>query len=533
LKIMESVNKKTPWYTTAIFMVLAAAFLLTSFQQGLFSFLQPVILSIGSRSIRKSEYQRLIAQKQAVYALYHQEPLSGEQLLSILIDELILSEELNSLDIKVSEKSAANALHENPRFLDQSQNFSNEKLQKFLRQYGITIKQLIEEQRFKMAASYFKSALMAPVFAPKVLKTLIFQGLFQERGGSYQSLTFDQIDTKKIPEPTQEDLKKIYNSESIVLPERRSYGVLRLSLKMLAAQIEVSEKELKEYHARHFVGHDLNKHKEMILQNLRNKKATERLETLLEKIEDALGAGQSLKSIAKSENLPFTTLETDDQGRDHEGKIPAFLSFGSTAEQSEALKAQFMKNVFNLKISQEAELFTLSEGESFFVMTNKILPAETLSFEKAKKILKTKWIDKKKKEKTEELLRKIQVQPNLKSATQLLPPMTINSPVKGVPETVRKGLFSVPIPTQKLKLEGPDRKSVSGLKNSYITSDARQSFLIFVDRISLPIFASFSEQQKKDFESFADEQTQRMIWMSFISSLRQKHPIKLSADAFQ
>jgi hypothetical protein len=511
--IVDLFQKKTSWYATAVFSVLAVAFLVTSFQGGSWRFFQPVVISMGKKSIRLDEFQRLLAQKQAMNRLMGRFT-PKEILMRLFVDDQLLSIEMEKMGIDISQKSAIESLKKNRFFFNKKGEFSEKNLQTFLRESGISLKQLIEEERKRIAIRYLKEALLAQISLPSDLVKLMSEGIFQERSGGYRSFPLIQGKTPTAS-PSEKDLQDLFQSlKEVVAPPVRSYQILRLSPTLWQKTIQVSDQEIRQYHTLYMASTPLEASRQEIVKKLKAKKAQEKMEKLIVKVEDGLGAGKTLKQIAEQEQLPLYQVTTDRQGQMQDGEKSPLLSFEELGPEAKAFQVELLDKIFQLPVGQDPDLLSFPQGENLFIQVSKSLPEKKLSYTEALPRLKILW---EKEFFKKSLLKEAEDFRKKKGKTGMTPcvSMTLNSKNEDVPTVVKEALFS-------LELNG-----------SRIVSDDKALYVVELNKIVPPQLDALSKKEKADLKSIALQEIRRICWECYLQSLRRSYPLGINAEKLE
>lgn len=505
--------KKTPWYVTAVFIVLAIAFLVSSFRGSGWKLFQPPIITVGNVAIKADEFRKAFSLKRAYAALRgSRRPLDFRMMLNEVTVDKMVDLELTRLGIEVSYQSALESLQKNPAFLNNNGVFSQKKFETFLREAGLSIYQLVEAEKKNLAANYLRDAVCAQIQAPGPLATLVAQALFQERTGGYKVFPFSEA-TLNHPIPTEDDLKKLFQKDPVITPVQARYVILRISPELLAPSVDISEADVKEYHNLRDPKADYNTVRDQLKHQLQKQRAIEKVGKLLVEIDERLGAGESLSSIAQHYNLPLYELTTDQKGYEAEGMLASALVFEEYGDQGPLLREAFLQRVFQMAPDHDPELIPLPLGENMFVAVQKIIPEKKLSYEEARPYLHKKWLMQEQKKAVLAAAEAFRKKLSQKRETlSLLPPMTLTGRLNGVPVLVKEALF---------RLEP---------KHSMVISNENAAYVVELHEVTQLPPKDIPQGELRGIQEFTTKELQRLAWECYLINLKKKYPASFNTQ---
>lgn len=379
------VSSKKSSYVTLIFILLGIAFIVTSFDNPL-NFFQPTVVSLGGHHIKRREFRNLLAWEYAQGS-----SPTFPALLSKLINNELVDLEAQQMGIQVSQQAARASFQKKPLFLDETGHFQEKKFQAFLTGSGLSLNQMLEQEKKYLRRKRLKEALMTQVTPPTLLVRLTERGAFQERVGAYKEFSLKKVGHSS----SDKELKDLFEAHPIKDPEYRTYSILDLSI---ARGLPKSQ-----------------------------------FEQLMVHIEDDLGAGRSLEDIITRHKLQAYTkkVTTDAQGRN-----PLGLQLDPKDNQSVLTQA------FSLSSEEGPKPIHLPPSRFVVIQVERTIPPKTLSFEEAKPRLEKVWQEKKQQEQMFEEAKAFANSP-IVPHMKLTPSLSLNQSEPSVPPIVKEALFQL------------------------------------------------------------------------------------------
>lgn len=311
-------------FVNVILGVLAFVMIATSFDRNPISaLLQPVVLSVGSYTIRRDEFQILMRHEYAQRELTSSN-ISGVAFLENIANNTLWDMETKSLGIRISHEQARRVLLAHPYFF-QNGKFDAQKFNQWMGRYNLSLEQCIQYEKRRLEREYLQNALAALTPLPALVKNLATKGFFQKRSGFYKA--FLPQTNKKPPAPSEKQLQAIYaeNARLFQVPERRHVAVLTLE----PAQFQ---------------------------------------EATFQQIEDALDSGQTLTQIEQKHHLKLQILNIDAQGK------------GSALPWSSQRTQSILKHIFSLPSGHAVQMIRLSDKHYLWIKIERIEPKRQLSY---------------------------------------------------------------------------------------------------------------------------------------------------------
>ncbi len=213
---------------------------------------QTHVAKVDGKKISNAEFSRL------VQTYLQREKIPPAEAARAGIPMQILQQEINGrlfaraaydLGIIPDDATAARQIKQLIAPLTQKGASQKDALTQFLRAYGMSEKQLVATIKSDVATEFLASLLSSGVSVPKQLLDDALQYRHEWRRGEY--FTLSAADVEKVGEPSEEDLKKAYQSMSakFMLPETRTIGVLTLNKKSLGvSDAKISDADVRAYY---------------------------------------------------------------------------------------------------------------------------------------------------------------------------------------------------------------------------------------------------------------------------------------------
>jgi len=169
-----------------------------------------------------------------------------QQVLSRLIGQAALDSHVKDLGLKVSDKTVAQAIANNPAFKDGRGNFSRSQFQSILFQSGITEQAYVQSERSSLLRGQIGRIIDTGIAPPEILLKTLFNYQAEQRQVSYFKVTAAAAGS--VGEPTDSQITEYYNKnkDNFKAPEYRQISVLSVQPSDVADTIEVTEEELKQ-----------------------------------------------------------------------------------------------------------------------------------------------------------------------------------------------------------------------------------------------------------------------------------------------
>ncbi|HQS84196.1 MAG: hypothetical protein B7Y25_04680 [Alphaproteobacteria bacterium 16-39-46] len=428
------------WVSKALLVLLIGSFGIW----GITDFLRPkfrsdVVATVGKETItRVLFYQSLRNEMSRIRAQMGDEidknpellPMVSSQVLTNLIQESLLRQELKNLNLFVSDETLKEIVQSEDSFRDENGQFSKKKFDSLLAHQGISESHYLSMIKKDLQKRFLIKAVIQGVKMPENILNPLVEQLKETRSLSVATLVasvFPIVET-----PSDEELSAFYaeHDQLFILPEVRDLSVVLLDPKTYEAQIKNAEPSLqKEERSQKVLGQIYQAGKE---------------------IQDALASGSTLIEIANAMNLPFATIQkvtVTGQGEDGSSKIGPKVGLFTEDMVSQA---------FELGEGNESDLTELGDGRFYIVVVDRIDPQAVPSFETVKDKVLEKYKDmlrmKVALKKAKSFMDRVQKGESLqkiaqenKLAFQDLPTVSLLSPPKNLSEDFLIKLFSQPI----------------------------------------------------------------------------------------
>ncbi len=521
--------KKPQWYVTAVFGALAMAFIVTSFQYIPLNFLQPAVLSVGGHAVRLLEFRQAVARKMDLLRAHKYNPAHLKDfLIKEIAEEKALALEMEKLGIRVSKKYAREKLQE--KFQDTRGKFDESLLKKYRERYGLTVPQMIREEQYRIGVERLRKALLQHVPEHTPIVSLAVKGFFQKRQGYYYAFSFSE--EKVTASPSEKELKELFAQGALHAPEYRTYTFIHFSPETLAKEMTVSSQDIED-EVKKMGSHEKNP-QEKAEKTLRLHKAVKKAEDLFVRIEEDIGAGDTLEKIAKHYNLPLYVTTTDARGRAPKGKKnEAFLMQIEDDHERNHVQKELVQKVFASNKDQDPEWIQTTSGNTIFSVVQDVTPEREYTYEEVRPLLEKKWRTEKQKNAcitkakhvAEEMSRQKAAYKDMNDTSGLnigrkmpseafVPPLGLQdiNQEKIIPLPVKKALFHL---TEKSAVTVVDKKIV---------------YVVFLDRIDnggVSEKPGMGEGEVGEVAYLMQRELEGFFWSCYVESLKKKYPLSV------
>jgi len=213
------------------------------------------LATVGKTDISPYEYQRVFrvetrALSQRLGRTIDQAQARAlgldRQVLSRLIGQAALDNHVTELGLRVSDKSIANNIANNPAFKDGSGNFSRSQFQAILFQNGITEQAYVASERSSLLRRQIGRIIETGINPPDFLLKTLYNYQAEKRQVSYFNVPATAAGT--IPAPTDAQISTFFDQHKseFKAPEYRKITVLSVQPTDVADTIEVTDEDLKQ-----------------------------------------------------------------------------------------------------------------------------------------------------------------------------------------------------------------------------------------------------------------------------------------------
>ncbi|MBS0185244.1 MAG: SurA N-terminal domain-containing protein [Proteobacteria bacterium] len=496
------------WVSKALLILLIGSFGIW----GITDFLRPkfrsdVVATVGKETItRVLFYQSLRNEMSRIRSQMGDEidknpkllMMISSQVLTNLIQESLLRQELKNLNLFISDETLKDIVHSEDAFRDENGQFSKKKFDVLLAHQGVSESYYLSMIKKDLQKRFLIKAVIQGVKMPENMLTPFVEQLKETRSLSVAVLPISIFPIVEVP--SEEELRSFYdaNNELFMLPEVRDLSVVIIDAKTYEDQLKSTEPSLqKEERAEKALG--------MVYQAGKE-------------IQDAFASGSTLMEISNSMNLPFATIQKvtiTGQGEDGVSKI---------GPKAGLFTEDMLKQAFELGEGNESDLIELGKGRFYIVVVDRIDPQAIPPFErvkdkvieKYKDVLRMKLALKKAKELMEKLqkgqsLQKIAQENNL--SYQDFPNVSFLSPPKNLSEDFLIKLFSQPVGGAAMSMT-PQEIKIGQVK-----------------KISPNTFKD-SKKIEENIKRIQDEFVEDFI-NQFMSVLQEEFPVEVNASVFE
>ena len=169
------------------------------------------------------------------------------QVLSQLVAETTLDQEVKALHLGISNAEIASRITSDPNFRGVNGAFDRQRFEEIIRDAGYTEQRFVEEQRRVILRRQLALSIGGVQRVPQTAMQAINRYQNEKRGIAY--LTLDTAQAGDIPAPTPEVLQKYFDERKILFraPEYRKITLLAMSAADLAKPDQVSDADAKKY----------------------------------------------------------------------------------------------------------------------------------------------------------------------------------------------------------------------------------------------------------------------------------------------
>jgi len=269
-----------------------------------------VLATVGKTKISPFEYQRefraelrALSQRLGRSIDPSQARALGldRQVLSRLIAQAALNSHASELGLKISDKTVAENIANNPAFKDGSGNFSRSQFQSVLFQNGTTEQAFVASRRNALLRGQIGRIIETGIKPPEFLLKTLYKYQAEKRQVSYFKVPASAAGS--ISEPTDAEISSYYNQNKTEFkaPEYRKITVLSMQPADVADTVEVTEKELKQAYAQSADQFERPEKREVLQISFPTKKQAEKARTGLTTFDDFL-------ALAKKRGLKDSDL---------------------------------------------------------------------------------------------------------------------------------------------------------------------------------------------------------------------------------
>jgi peptidyl-prolyl cis-trans isomerase D len=168
------------------------------------------------------------------------------QILGEMISEATLDQKVGDFRLGITDQALLARIHANEAFRGPNGSFDINRFQEALRSAGYTEGRYVNAERRLMLRQQLGAGLGAGIAAPDVLRDAIRRFENEQRTAEFVTLTREQAGD--IPAPSPAELESYFkeNQAAFRAPEYRKLVVLPLTAQTLAAEMKVSDEEVKK-----------------------------------------------------------------------------------------------------------------------------------------------------------------------------------------------------------------------------------------------------------------------------------------------
>ena len=260
---------------------------------------------VGSSSITPDQFRQLYQNKLNELSLRLQRPIPPDQARAFGLDRQVLGQWVQdaaldqlarNMRLGISEDDLKRIITEDPSFHGPGGRFDADRFRAILQRIGQSEQTYVAETRRETLRRQITGTLSTDIKAPNVETEAINRFQNEQRDAEYLVLTRALVG--ELPAPTPDELAKYFERRKVLFraPEYRKATVLALTPTAIAATIEISPAEVKEFYDKNVARFSVAE-KRQLQQMLFQDKDEAR------KAADRLAGGLSFDDLAKEKKL--------------------------------------------------------------------------------------------------------------------------------------------------------------------------------------------------------------------------------------
>jgi hypothetical protein len=388
-------KKNSSWYVNLVLIVLAAAFIITSFDRPM-RFWSPTVLTIGHKKYNLKDLRDRVRDHQALLALQGQS-MGGQDVVALLgavQNNLLLDIEADGLGLRTSRHKAEAWLKQAPAFQDETGAPNAQRMEDFLSKAGISLSRLVTAVQKHLIRQRLQDALTGQVTVPAEAVTLTAEGLYQQRWGAYTEVP---LPAQPKTSPSTELLQGLFKKTPLQRPAQRKFSFIWIAHRSLPEnQGPATQKELDR--------RPKNISQSQWANEIAKSRKTDRVAAMQDAIDAQLAEGKDLEAIGKAYGAKVNQVMTDALGsfpaqndqaaaRQDKKSVPGtsqapaeqaeVLAFSQAQDKAQALRSGLLEKVFTMSVGQ-SEMVSPVPGHTLVVRLDQDLPGQAMTFEEAK-----------------------------------------------------------------------------------------------------------------------------------------------------
>jgi len=260
---------------------------------------------VGSSSITPDQFRQLYQNKLNELSLRLQRPIPPDQARAFGLDRQVLGQWVQdaaldqlarNMRLGISEDDLKRIITDDPSFHGPGGRFDADRFRAILQRIGQSEQTYVAETRRETLRRQITGTLSTDIKAPNVETEAINRFQNEQRDAEYLVLTRALVG--ELPAPTPDELAKYFERRKVLFraPEYRKATVLALTPTAIAATIEISPAEVKEFYDKNVARFSVAE-KRQLQQMLFQDKDEAR------KAADRLAGGLSFDDLAKEKKL--------------------------------------------------------------------------------------------------------------------------------------------------------------------------------------------------------------------------------------
>ncbi len=231
-----------------------------------------------------------------------------EEVINQLVTQRLAAQLVADFDIDFSGDILAAIIKQIPSFQNKDGRFDSALFKSTANHFGFTEDQYIASIKSDQSQRMLLNTLVSSYYAPKIVESNIIDFLSEERVIDIVSIDLNSAKYVTLEKPTQEQLEKFYNENSVLfsVPETRSVDYIVIGENNVKHLISVTDAEIKRFfndNQSEFDNQKFEKVKGEVTKAYISHRTEELLSELMQNLQDEIAAGSSLAEIAQKFEL--------------------------------------------------------------------------------------------------------------------------------------------------------------------------------------------------------------------------------------
>lgn len=431
----------------------------------------------------------------------------NKNIVNNLILKKLLELESKSLGILISDEVVINQIKSDNYFKNKEGNFDPQLFKNILAYNQISQKEFVTQLKNEIAANIITQTFSSSINVPNMLAEMVYRYNAQQR-----SATIITANYSKTYNPTKEEIENYYNEHisQFSTMEKRDVEFIFIQPTHVKSRVVITEEEIAQELANIAQNDHSKAERENIRQQLKFQKINQKLNEIIQDIDDEVASGDSLSAIAKKHQIGYGKIDRYEQ---NDNRTPKFKDFD--------------KHVRALESSQPSELLNIDDNKPgyYVININKIYPKKPLGITaeintKINRILTKNFRNKENQKLIVDAAHKLEKGDKISSLSEVrIDHHTFSRP------TSSEGENSIPfnIITELFNLNRVDQKT-----EIFPTNNNSYAFLV-LDKI-INIDKKANKEELASLKKVLDSSFSSLQQQEFIQSLQAKYPVTIRTN---